>query len=132
MAKNPLVPVFTLLLISVSITLSQCSASQTAGRNDLDSVALKALGKKYEMEFNESRSMVLCRQIIGDDHAGKTYKYIVIQLADHSVVHKGDYQYGYVKWVSDNSLEVSNRTMGSSDAPEGSNKKIIRLNTKQL
>jgi hypothetical protein len=127
MAKNPSLPVLTLLLGIVSIMLCGCSFRSAAQRNDLNSVAESYLGKNYKVDYNTSQTLALCQQTPAGDHAGRKYKYIVIRSSDNHVVLSETYRAGYVKWLDDHSLEVYSATDVSSDSGP-SDKKILKVN----
>jgi hypothetical protein len=127
MAKNPSLPVLTLLLGIVSIMLYGCSARSAVQRKDLNSVAESYLGKNYKVEYNASQTLALCQQIPAGDHVGRKYKYIVIRSTDNHVVRSETFRSGYVKWLDDHSLEVYSANETSSDSGP-TDKKILKVN----
>lgn len=107
----------TVFLINACLLLACKSQSvQTNNSNDsIEVVAKRELGNDFRTELNESKTYALCQQTIANDHASSIVKFVVIQVSDNAVVKKGSFQSGYVKWVSNESIETASADKFSPD-----------------
>jgi hypothetical protein len=112
--------VFASFLFSISV-LACCSSSKTA-HTDLDAFVKNRLGNHYTISYNNSNSYALCQQSRTDDHANRSFKYLVLKVSDRSVINEGLFKNGYVKWVDDKSIEV-----GTAGKDEKIDKKVIQV-----
>jgi hypothetical protein len=117
--------VFTLCLLTVSISLMDCKGADAASqKNTLDSVVSEWLGNKYDLAYNASKTYALCQQRREADHSQRNFKYVVVRLSDHQVVREGTFRMGNVQWKDDTSIEVLSF---SSIRDERGEKKTIRI-----
>lgn len=121
---------FTLLLSFVLTSFTSCNATNASGRNELTSIAESELDRDYLITFNTSETFALCIEKPQDDHAGKKYKYVVVDLTHHTILNKGVYQYGYVKWADNESLEIYSLKNFASDKAK-SDKVIVTVNNRK-
>jgi hypothetical protein len=121
--------VFTLFMLTVSISLMDCKGAGAASqKNTLDSVVNEQLGKKYDMAYNASKTYALCQQLREADHSQRNFKYVVVRLSDHRVVREGSFRMGHVQWQGDTSIEVLSF---SSVHDEQGEKKVINIQSDQ-
>jgi hypothetical protein len=122
MAKNLSMPLWNILLPFVSLAIS-CSQ----GLQSIESIAASELGKQYSIIYNTEKTFALCDQKPMDGHARQKLKFIVIEVANHNIVHRGSYQLGYVKWLDEDSLKVYSKD-NTSDESDSINSSIVHLN----
>jgi hypothetical protein len=63
-----------------------------------------SIGKNYLRILNESKNLSLMYQ--QDVDATSVTKYIVLDNSNNTIISKGSFKAGYVKWKSDNSIEI--------------------------
>ncbi|MFZ6013029.1 MAG: hypothetical protein ACOYXT_21985 [Bacteroidota bacterium] len=117
------------LFIIVLLSCSPASKSQYSGHRDLQTIAEEKLGKNFNAEYNAEKTYLLCKENRQGDHANRLFKFIVIKIADHSIVHEGTYKMGYVKWLDNESLEVATSNDPARD--DQVSKKIINVTSEQ-
>ena len=107
------------------------SCRGTKGGADQDAalrkLANEAVGSENTIEFNNSKTFALCREKPGASHARKQYHFVVIRLEDITILHKGTFSMGYVKWLDNDSIEVFSGSPSLKD--EDSSQKIIHVNS---
>ena len=108
------------------MALIGCRGTQSgSGKNtDLETWADEILGSGNIISLNETRTFALCYQDPSGDHALRKYKYLVVRLADRTIVREGIFRIGSVGWAGDESIEVIS---SSTSVREGSTKKIIHV-----
>ena len=111
---------FVMLLIFTSIVA--CSSSSKTAQAELDSLVKTKLGSHYTIAYNVSKTYALCQQSPGGDRMNRSYKFIVVKIADRKIVKEGSFKNGYVKWSEDNSIEV-----GSAGRDEKIDKRTIQI-----
>ncbi len=120
----------TLSLFLISIIGVGCRSNsplqQTA--SSTDQIARTKLGEPFSRVDNEDKTYALVQQVRRQDHLKQTIKYLVIQLKDNSIVHEGSFKMGYVKWNSNETIEVFN---GDTLNDSKSEKKIIHILSNQ-
>jgi hypothetical protein len=104
----------TLFLINACLLLA-CKSQSIQDTNSTEVIAKRELGNDIRIELNESKTYALCQQTLANDHANSIVKYVVIQVSDNTVVQKGSFQAGYVKWVSNESIETASADKFSPD-----------------
>lgn len=104
----------TLFLINACLLLA-CKSQSIQETTSTEVIAKRELGNDFRVELNESKTYALCQQTIANDHANSIVKYVVIQVSDNTVVQKGNFQAGYVKWVSNESIETASANKFSPD-----------------
>ena len=119
--------IFCLLIVLLSC--SPASTSQYSGHRDLQAIAEEKLGKNFSAEYNAEKTYILCKENRQGDQANRLFKFIVIKIADHSIVHEGTYKMGYVKWLDNDSLEVATSNDPARD--DNVSKKIISVKSEQ-
>jgi hypothetical protein len=67
-------------------------------------VAESKLGSPCEFIYNESKSYILSYSSQSNDLVEKT-KFLVIRVSDAEIIQSGDFRPGYIKWVSENTIE---------------------------
>lgn len=124
--------VITLLISTVFMLSSGCQAERHQAKTKIISIADHNLGKSNMIEYNSSKTFALCIQTTTDSHVARKYKFIVIKVSDGTIVYRGSFSLGYVKWLNDNSLEILN----SDDVLSGDMSKeairIIKIDTQQF
>ena len=96
-----------LILINACLLLACKSRSIQSTTTTLEIVAKHELGNDFRMELNEAKTHALCQQTIANDHVNSIVKYVVIQVSDNTVIQRGSFQAGYVKWLSNESIETA-------------------------
>lgn len=116
------------------LILFQTNCSKKTVLSDFDTSSSKSLntlletevGKKYEQLFNESNSLLLA---IRDKETSATQtNYIVVDIATLTIIKKGTFVPGYIKWKDKAALELLD---APGNLPQGKNlsdyTKIIQL-----
>jgi hypothetical protein len=129
MPKKQVMHSLTLLLCAVSMTYEGCHRPVARVR-DISSIVNELLGENNDITYNKPKTFALCQQERSGDHAARRFKYIVVRMADMEIVHEGSFRLGYVKWVTDDSIEVLDTGHTSSDEPV--EKKVIKLDSLKL
>ena len=110
----------TLFVLAVSILLLSCRAGNRPSSEDqtsFDEVVRGKLGSNYTVDDNPNHEYALCQQKRSEnDHARRTFAYIVVRRSDNEIVHNGTFVLGSAKWVDPNTIEVT--TSGSNDQVE--------------
>lgn len=110
-----------LLLVLIAFVFG-CATSSPARQIDIEALVQSKLGTSYSVTENASRQYALYQQTPANDHAFRSYKYVIIRLSDGSVSAEGSFRNGSAKWIDNYSVEVI-----STDRNEKTDKKIIRL-----
>ncbi len=105
---------FTLVLINLSLLFACKPPLPALNAKSIETTAEKELGTGFTIDFNESKTYVLCQQARANDHINSAFKYIVIKVSESAIVQKGSFQAGYVKWVSNESIELASSDKFSS------------------
>jgi len=103
-----------LLVGSFHIMLFSCKANQTQEITTQE-IAVKELGKDFSLTLNENKTYALYQQKRMDDHSDRIIKYIVIYVSRKDIVTRGSFQSGYVKWITNDSIEVATSDKSSPD-----------------
>lgn len=93
----------TLILLNACV-LFACKSHAT---NSTEALAKHELGPDFRIELNESKMHALCQQTIANDHVNSVVKFVVIRISENMIIKKGSFQTGYVKWVSNESIEIA-------------------------
>lgn len=130
MLKKQTYIAFTLFLFCVSMTLASCRGADKALQEKIsfDSIVGEKLGKKYDVSYNASKSYALCQQQREGDHSQRSFKYLVVRLADNKVIREGSFKMGHVKWRDDISIEV---ITSSSVKDDQGKREIISIKSEQ-
>ncbi len=131
MVKSRGVILFLLLTGLAPVTILSCltSSQLIPPQNDLQEFVNTNLGSETQINFNETKALALCYQKRQGDHIHKVFRYIVVNVKDCHIILEGNFSGGYVKWISDDSIElVSRSTQNNMDEPI---KKIIRVESNQ-
>jgi hypothetical protein len=75
-------------------------------KSEKENVVVAKLGKNIATEENETKTHVLYVQKAQGDHPTRIYKYVVERKSDKKIVLEGSFQMGYVKWITNSSIEV--------------------------
>jgi hypothetical protein len=103
-----------LLCASFLFGLFSCKANYIQ-EPALKEIAVRELGNDYTFLFNESKTYALCHQKQSNDHPDRKIKYIVLEISTKEIVTRGSFQSGYVKWYSNDSIEVATSEKLSSE-----------------
>lgn len=128
MMLNPALP-YRLLLgyLLIAVAVLGCSSTTLPSQQSLDAVAKSTLGSNYTTTYNESKQYALCQQkSSNNDHALRSFKFIVVKLADNTITEQGSFKNGYAKWIDDKSIEVS-----SSGVDEKRSTKILNVSSQE-
>jgi hypothetical protein len=110
----------TLFILAVSILLLNCRAgnnSLSENQTSFDEVVKAKLGANYTVDDNPDHEYALCQQKRSEnDHARRTFAYIVVRRSDNEIVHEGTFALGSAKWVDAKTIEVT--TTSSHDQVE--------------
>jgi hypothetical protein len=91
---------------------------------DFQTLVTSKLGPFYTVTYNSAQSHALCEPKTKEDHARRKHTFIVVRLVDNAVIKEGTYTLGYVKWISDTTLEVYSEPMHGRES-----KKMISINS---
>ena len=95
-----------------------CKSQSVQNNNSIESpevVAKRELGNDFRTDLNESKTYALCQQTIANDHANSIVKFVVIQVSDNTIVKRGSFQSGYLKWINNESIEIASADKFSPD-----------------
>ncbi len=119
------------LAISITCFFSCASQPSTTNQSKQENVIFSKLGRNLSTIENESKTHILYYQNQEGDQAARQYKYAVVTKSKNTIVLEGSFKLGYVKWISDNSIEVlSLPSLSVQD--EASHKKVFFIKTEQL
>ncbi len=104
--KQHLVIKILFLFISLGCFLSCASQHKATNQTKTINVITAKLGNNTSFTENGSKTHILYQQKPQGDHVNRHYKYVVVNKSTNQIVLEGDYQLGYVKWLTDNSIEV--------------------------
>lgn len=110
---------------------------RAAEKSSLDTAAFKSavkakLGEPYEVSYNKSQTYALCQQARSGDHIQRRFNYIIVRLADNKVIKEGSFRMGYVKWLDEDSIEVSSSNASAAkDNEKATKKEIIDIHSGQ-
>jgi hypothetical protein len=135
MKPNPLKTTFVILLrvllvLPILSVISCASQPKIANHLSIESVIVSKLGSNYTLTENKNNTFVLCQQKPEGDHAARNFKYIVIRKSDNQIVLSGSYQLGYVKWISNEAIEVLSLP-SILEQDESKFKKVFSVNENQ-
>jgi hypothetical protein len=106
---------FFLVLITVAahtvfMSFTGCKASEKSlqSAEKLEKSVSPKLGKHFIITYNSSKTHALCEQERDGDHSNRIFRYVVVKVADNTIVHEGSFRQGYVRWNDSKSLEVVN------------------------
>lgn len=94
------------LLFFVSITLSCTNQQKVIHQTEKENLVIAKLGEDVISEENETKTHVLYVQKFQGDHPTRSYNYVVERKSDKKIVLEGSFQMGYVKWITNSSIEV--------------------------
>ncbi len=94
------------VLISFACLLSCASRPKATNQAATIYLITAKLGKNISSIENESKTYILYQQKPEGDHVNRHYRYVVIKKSTNEIVFEGNYQLGYVKWVTDSAIEV--------------------------
>lgn len=124
---------FTLLILGTLVIFPACSATKhyRDTQTDFETTVKRKLGAQYAVSYNTAKTHALCQQMRSGDHSQRSFRYLVIELSNNKVMREGSFRMGYVRWVNDQSIEVSNSSVGRKNE-KANNKEIININSDQL
>ncbi|MDL5045679.1 hypothetical protein QQ054_06465 [Oscillatoria amoena NRMC-F 0135] len=82
-----------------------------------------------ELSYNSSKDFVLCVSSATEPATGRK-QYQVVKVAERTIIIKGYFMPGYIRWLNDNELELFDAPgiVAGSDSDK-MNKKIINIRT---
>lgn len=101
-----------MLVICISsvilLLLCHCKSTQLSAQSPtLEQVIREKVGGEASTESNKTDTYILAKEAPDTSGTGShACKFVVIRKKDHAVMVEGKYSNGYVKWVTDNSIEV--------------------------
>lgn len=101
-------------------------ASRGATKQSLEAKIKSKLGTGYTVSYNEPKTYALYQQSRVNDHANRSFKYLVVNLSDSKIISEGSFRNGYVKWIDNNSIEIGSATKG-----ELVQKRVIKVNNQK-
>ncbi len=119
------------LVYVLLLSLLACKANpQTSTIGKMEKVANDKLGDNLERQPNSSNTYLLFSQKPNPQTPTRVIKAIVVEAATNKIVAEEAFVPGYIKWISDTSLELLN-VPGMLRANEdlSDHKKIINLPT---
>jgi hypothetical protein len=121
----------TVFFHAVFITFTGCKVSEKSPQSDqLEKIASQKLGANFTTTYNSLKTYALCQQARVGDHSDRIFRYVVIKLADNTIVREGSFRRGHVKWNDSKSLEILN---GSRNRNEDSSQiSIVNVEAGQL
>ena len=102
MLKRVFFATICLTHLLVSCTSQTTLSRRPATQSSIEEIAQAALGSKYIVEYNASKSYALCQQKETFD----LNKYILIKVMDRKATLQGQFRPGYIKWVDNDTLEI--------------------------
>ena len=103
--RNPGI-ITTLFLLAACVTGCKTSHSNKTNPDELNSLLASKLGESVTTEYNESQTFVLAYQKISLQE-NKARHYVVVKLADNSIVLQGSFRPGSIRWYDNNRIEVA-------------------------
>jgi hypothetical protein len=96
---------FCLIVFFIQCSKKTMNTSLASGNeNTLNKNIEKEVGTAVEKSFNTSKTHLLAYRI--KDAKNSFRSYAVFEVSSGNLVQKGNYTPGYVKWISDVSLEL--------------------------
>jgi hypothetical protein len=96
---------FCLILCSISCAKKTLNVEQNSTSNSsLAQLAEDILGKENTEVANDSKTFTLVYQ--NKNETTQTVKYVVLDNLSKTVISKGSFKAGYIKWKTENSLEI--------------------------
>lgn len=96
---------FCLILFSTNCAKKASSLEQDAKVDKaINKTIATQLGENHSQFLNEANTLLLVHQ--NNAEKNKSTKYIVLNNANGELIAKGSFKAGYVKWKTDNALEV--------------------------
>jgi hypothetical protein len=121
-----------ILLIVVCIGVfsccNSCSSSRKVKAEQIHSLLQEKLGSSLTQEKNSSGNFILYKQDQPETNIKIALKFVVVNIAENTIIYEGSFLPGYVKWHSDSELEILS-VPGTIQADEDLShyKKIIRI-----
>lgn len=111
------------------LSLFACKSSpQTSTVGNVDKIVTEKLGESTEKQPNSSNTYLLYFQKPNPQIPTRAIKAIVIQVSTNKIVAEETFVPGYIKWISDTSLELLNIPgMVRTDEDLSHHKKVINL-----
>ena len=111
----------TLFVLAVSILLLSCRAGNKSSseiKPGFEEVVKTKLGAHYTVDDNPNHQYALCQQTRSEnDHARRSFTYIVVRRSDNKVLHEGMFILGSAKWLDVETIEITT-TPGTGDQTE--------------
>lgn len=119
----------TYIIASILILGCKTSAQSNSHQNDLETFVSQKLQGESEIKYNATKTFALCYEKRQGDHIKRVFRYFIVKIADNRIIEEGSFSSGYVKWISNDTIEVvSGSSLSNVEEPT---KKIIRLESKQ-
>jgi len=98
-----------ILFLLLSTLLTQCKVKQPTAKSDSTAaLAYSILGKNIDSFPNSSGMYLLFVQKTNTDEPNHVVKAIVIEATSKKIIIQESFVPGYIKWVSESSLELLN------------------------
>lgn len=97
---------FLLLFFLLILVFSCANQQKVTNKSEKENLIVAKLGKNIITEENETKTHVLYVQKTQGDHPTRIYNYVVERKSDKKIVLEGSFQMGYVKWITNSSIEV--------------------------
>jgi hypothetical protein len=92
------------------LLLSACKISTQTNKSEksekIDKIAFEKLGRELEKQPNSSGSFILFFQKTNPQKPTRLTKAIVIEIATGKIVLEENFVPGYIKWITETSVEV--------------------------
>jgi hypothetical protein len=88
------------------LVFSCANQQKVTKKSEKENLIVAKLGKNITREENETKTHVLYVQKTQGDHPARIFNYVVERKSDKKIVLEGSFQMGYVKWITNSSIEV--------------------------
>lgn len=94
--------------ISVLVFLCSCKSANTQGqsKDPPKMIAIAKLGNEIDLFPNSGGSYILYIQKPFNPNPLNVLKFIIVQTSDNEVVYEKTFVPGYVKWITDSTIEI--------------------------
>ena len=108
MNKRTLFRTLFFALVSVLIFLCSCKSANTQGQewNQAKKTAIAKLGNEIDLFPNSAGTYVLYIQKPYNPNPLNVLMFIIVQTSDNEVVYEKTFVPGYVKWITDSTIEI--------------------------
>ncbi|MFN3840891.1 MAG: hypothetical protein ACK4RF_09300 [Cyclobacteriaceae bacterium] len=116
------------LFIGYLAVISSCYPARPVAEGSIEGFIHKHL-PDAELSYNSSKDFVLCISSTPEPASGRK-QYLVARVTDRTIITRGSFMPGYIRWLTDNELELFDApgTVTTNDS-DNKFKKIINVRT---